>query len=40
MEAIREATAAAEEEARTLAEEEGIGSVDLSEIDTQPLAER
>ncbi|MDO5538578.1 MAG: hypothetical protein Q4F83_00680 [Eubacteriales bacterium] len=34
---IREATAKAEEEARTLAEKEGIGSVDLTEIDTLPL---
>ncbi len=35
---IREATAKAEEEARASAEKEGIGSVDLSEIDTVPLA--
>lgn len=35
---IREASAKAEEEARALAEKEGIGSVDLSEIDTAPLA--
>ncbi len=34
---IREATAKAEEEALALAEKEGIGSVDLSEIDTEPL---
>lgn len=39
MEEIREATAKAEEEARALAEEEGIGSVDLTEIDTQPLGD-
>lgn len=35
---IREATALAEEEARVYAEEQGIGSVDLSEVDTDPLA--
>ena len=35
---IREKTAVVEEEARALAEEQGIGSVDLSEIDTAPLA--
>lgn len=35
---IREATAKAEEKAREEAEKEGIGSVDLSEIDTVPLA--
>lgn len=34
---IREATAKAEETARELAESEGIGSVDLSETDTEPL---
>lgn len=38
MSEIREATAKAEEEARAFAEKEGIGSVDLSEIDTKPLA--
>ncbi|MDO4299099.1 MAG: hypothetical protein Q4C59_11605 [Lachnospiraceae bacterium] len=36
---IREATAKAEEEALALAEAEGIGSVDLTEIDTVPLAD-
>ena len=35
---IREATAKAEEEALAFAEKEGIGSVDLSQIDTEPLA--
>lgn len=35
---IRDASAKAEEEARALAEKEGIGSVDLSQIDTAPLA--
>lgn len=35
---IREATGVAEEEARKLAEEQGIGSVDLSQVDTAPLA--
>ncbi len=39
MEEIREATAQAEEEARALAEEEGIGSVDLTSINTEPLGE-
>lgn len=34
---IREATVKAEETARELAESEGIGSVDLSETDTEPL---
>ena len=38
MSEIREATAKAEEEALAFAEKEGIGSVDLSEIDTEPLA--
>lgn len=38
MEQIREASAKAEEEARALAEKEGIGSVDLTSIDTAPLA--
>lgn len=38
MDKIREATAEAEEEALALAEKEGIGSVDLTEIDTAPLA--
>lgn len=38
MSEIREATAVAEEEARKLAEEQGIGSVDLSQVDTAPLA--
>lgn len=37
---IREATAKAEEEALAYAEKEGIGSVDLTEIDTAPLAEK
>lgn len=36
---IREASAKVEEEARALAEEQGIGSVDLSDVDTAPLAE-
>lgn len=36
---IREATAKAEEAALALAEAEGIGSVDLTEIDTVPLAD-
>lgn len=35
---IREATGVAEEEARAYAESQGIGSVDLSEVDTDPLA--
>ncbi|EET61450.1 branched-chain amino acid ABC transporter, permease protein [Marvinbryantia formatexigens DSM 14469] len=39
MSEIRDASTKAEEEARALAEQEGIGSVDLSEIDTAPLAE-
>lgn len=39
MEAIREATAKAEEEALALAEKEGIGDVDVTKIDTEPLAE-
>lgn len=38
MKEIREATAKVEEEARAHAESQGIGSVDLSEIDTAPLA--
>lgn len=36
---IREESAKAEEAARSLAEKEGIGSVDLSEINTDPLAD-
>ena len=36
---IRTATAKAEEEALAYAEKEGIGSVDLTEIDTEPLAQ-
>lgn len=36
---IREASAKAEEEALALAEKEGISSVDLTEIDTAPLAQ-
>ncbi|MDO4522616.1 MAG: hypothetical protein Q4B57_05645 [Eubacteriales bacterium] len=40
MSEIRDASAKAEEEARTLAEEQGVGSVDLSSIDTTPLAEK
>lgn len=36
---IREATAKVEEEARAAAEKEGIGSVDLTQIDTAPLSE-
>lgn len=39
MEAIREESAKAEEEALALAEKEGIGSADLTAIDTEPLAE-
>ena len=39
MSAVREAAAKAEEEARATAEELGIGAVDLSEIDTQPMSE-
>ena len=38
MSAVREAAAKAEEEARAKAEELGIGAVDLSEIDTQPMS--
>lgn len=38
MDAIREATAKAEEEALALAEKEGVGNVDISEIDTTSLA--
>lgn len=38
MDAIREATAKAEEEALALAEAEGIGNVDVTQIDTEPLA--
>lgn len=39
MKEIREATAKVEEEARAYAESQGIGSVDVSEIDTALLAE-
>lgn len=35
---IREATAIVAEEARAFAEEQGMGSVDLSQVDTAPLA--
>lgn len=38
MDAIREATAKAEEEALALAEAEGIGDVDVTQINTEPLA--
>ena len=38
MSAVREAAAKAEEEARAKAEELGIGAVDLTEIDTEPMS--
>ncbi len=40
MSEIRDASTKAEEEARALAKKQGIGSVDVTELDTAPLAEK